>query len=84
MAESLRMCCVCKQMLPKSQLIRIAKSAEGKVFIDLTTKADGRGAYVCNSKECKLKCKKHKALNRAFKSPVSEEIYDKLLEIKEI
>lgn len=80
--ESLRMCTVCRQMKPKSELIRIVKTSKGEVLIDLTQKADGRGAYVCKG-ECIEKLKKTRALNRAFKTQISDEIYDKILLKKE-
>ena len=75
----LRMCIVCRQMKDKKELIRIVKNTEGKVFLDKTFKADGRGAYVCASEECIAKCVKTRALNRAYKQPVAQEHYDNLL-----
>ena len=81
--ESLRMCCVCRQMKPKDQLIRVVKNKENEIFIDKTKKADGRGAYVCNELECLNKLKKIKGLNKAFKGNVSEEIYEELIKTKE-
>ena len=50
--ESLRMCCVCREMKPKQDLIRVVKTKEGKVYIDETNKANGRGAYVCKQEQC--------------------------------
>lgn len=79
-----RTCCVCRKKMLKSDMIRVAKSAEGNIFIDETGKADGRGAYICRSDECKNKLKKLKSLNRAFKCQVKDEIYEKLLKTKEI
>ena len=49
-----------------------------KTFLDKTKKANGRGAYVCKSKECFEKLKKTRALNRAFKCDIPLEIYEKL------
>lgn len=81
--ESLRMCCVCREMKPKEKLIRVVKTKDGQIFVDNTKKADGRGAYVCCEDQCLEKIKKVKGLNRAFKGQVSEEIYDELLKKKE-
>lgn len=81
--ESLRMCCVCRQMKPKNQLIRVVKNKENKVFVDNSKKADGRGAYVCNEQECLSKLKKVKGLNKAFKGNVPDEIYEELIKTKE-
>ena len=75
----LRMCIVCREMKPKQELVRVVKNKDNQVFIDQTFKANGRGAYICNNKECIAKCIKTKTLNKAFKTSISEENY-KLLE----
>lgn len=84
MSVSLRTCCVCRKMMPKNDLIRVVKSADGKIFIDMTGKADGRGAYVCKDDECRNKLKKLRSLNKAFKCQVNDEVYEELLKAKEI
>ena len=81
--ESLRMCCVCRQMKPKDQLIRVVKNKDNEIFVDNTKKADGRGAYVCNEQECLNKLKKIKGLNKAFKGNIPDEIYEELIKTKE-
>ena len=42
----MRSCVVTKEKLPKRELLRIVKNNENKVFVDLTGKANGRGAYI--------------------------------------
>ena len=37
----------CGNKKPKAELVRIARSPEGTVSVDLSGKAPGRGAYVC-------------------------------------
>lgn len=76
----LRMCIVCKEMKPKKELIRVVKSADGTIGLDTTGKANGRGAYICNSDECMAKLVKTKALSRTFKENVSPEVYQGLIE----
>lgn len=71
----LRMCIVCKEMKPKKELIRVVKSVDGTIGLDTTGKANGRGAYICNSDECMAKLVKTKALSRTFKENVSSEVY---------
>lgn len=82
--ESLRMCCVCREMKNKNKLIRVCRNNKGEFNIDETQKAEGRGAYICKEGECISKLKKNRGLNRAFKIQVPEEIYDKLSSLKEI
>lgn len=76
----LRMCTGCMEMKPKKELIRIVKTPEGEVCVDLTGKKSGRGAYVCKSIECLEKSFKAKRLSRNLDTPISEEIYNKLKE----
>lgn len=79
MSERLRLCCVCRKLLPKKDMIRVVKTKDGHIFLDETGKADGRGAYICKGKECAEKLKKTKAFNRAFKCQVNEKIYEEIL-----
>ena len=76
----LRMCTGCMEMKPKKELIRIVKTPEDEVSVDLTGKKSGRGAYVCKSTECLQKAFKTKRLSRNLDISISEEIYDKLKE----
>ena len=74
-AKPLRMCAGCGEMKTKDALFRIVKDKEGRVFIDRTYKAAGRGAYICHQLECLKKAIKNKRLNRSFKCAVPDEIY---------
>lgn len=75
----LRKCLGCNEMKPKKELIRVVHNSEGNTSLDTTGKAHGRGAYICNSKECFDKAKKIKAFNRAFQSNIPNEIYEDLI-----
>lgn len=74
----LRMCTGCMEMKPKKELIRIVKSPEGEVSVDLTGKKSGRGAYICKSAECLEKAFKNKRLSRNLDVAISEEIFNTL------
>lgn len=74
----LRMCVACRQMQEKKNLVRVVKNNENQIFIDKTFKANGRGAYVCANSDCFGKCIKTKALNRAFKCEISNEVLENL------
>lgn len=75
----MRTCIACRTEKPKKELVRVVKFGD-EIKLDLTGKANGRGAYVCNDKECIMKLKKQKMLNRAFSMEVKEEVYDGILE----
>ena len=76
----LRMCTGCMEMKPKKELIRIVKSPEGEVSVDLTGKKSGRGAYICRSKECLEKAFKKKRISRNLDVVISEEVAEELKE----
>jgi len=75
----LRKCVVTNERFEKKQLIRIVKSPEGIVAVDLTGKANGRGAYVSKNKAVILQAKKSKILERHLEVKIPDEIYDSLL-----
>ncbi|MDO4534749.1 MAG: YlxR family protein [Clostridium perfringens] len=76
----MRMCNGCMEMKPKKELIRVVKTNEDEVLVDLTGKKSGRGAYVCKNIECLEKAFKAKRLNKNLQTNISEDIYNKLKE----
>ncbi|REE94460.1 hypothetical protein A8990_101254 [Paenibacillus taihuensis] len=74
----LRKCVACQEMKPKKELIRVVRTPDEAVLIDLTGKKAGRGAYMCGKVSCFKLAKKSKALDRALKQSVGTEIYDQL------
>jgi len=71
-------------MIDKRTLIRIARSKEGAINIDPTSKMQGRAAYLCFSTVCLQKAKKSKGLERSFKASIPPEIYVQLAEHLEV
>ncbi len=76
----MRMCTGCGEMFDKRTLVRVVKSPEGEISLDLTGKKSGRGAYVCKNAECLKKARKKKAFERAFGVSIEDEIYEKMQE----
>jgi len=77
----MRKCVVTNERFEKKQLIRIVKSPEGIVSVDLTGKANGRGAYVSKSKEVILAAQKTKVLEHHLEAKITDELYDELLKM---
>ena len=73
-----RKCVGCGEIKNKKELIRVIKTNENEFFVDTTGKANGRGAYICNDKDCFLKARKCKGLERSFKMSINNEIYEAL------
>ena len=76
----MRMCTGCGEMFDKRTLVRVVKSPEGEVSLDLTGKKSGRGAYVCKNAACLKKARKKKAFERAFDMQIDDGVYDKMEE----
>ena len=74
----MRMCLGCGEMKPKRELIRVEKSKEGDISLDLTGKKSGRGAYICKSVECFEKARKARKFERSFSCMISEDIYNSM------
>lgn len=73
-----RQCVGCHEMKNKKDLIRILKTESEGIVIDTTGKKNGRGAYICPNPECLKKAIASKGLERSFKMPVGQDVYDSL------
>ena len=76
----LRMCAGCGESKPKKELVRVVRSPEGEISLDLTGKKPGRGAYVCKSADCLRAARKARRLERAFSCQIPAEVYDRMEE----
>ncbi|MGN0784562.1 MAG: RNase P modulator RnpM [Candidatus Aphodomorpha sp.] len=76
----MRMCVACREMRPKKELIRVVRTPEGGVTLDRTGRANGRGAYLCDSVDCLSRAVKTRALERALETRIDESIFDSLRE----
>ncbi|MCM1305744.1 MAG: YlxR family protein [Bacteroides sp.] len=72
------MCCACRERADKSQMLRVVKTTNGEIVIDESQRMDGRGVWLHDSDACKAKAVKRKLFNVAFKTCVSEEIYEQI------
>lgn len=74
----LRQCVGCGEMKNKKEMMRVLKTTEGPIVLDMTGKKNGRGAYLCKSAECLKKARKNKGLERSFKMSIPDEVYEEL------
>ncbi|MFP4286346.1 MAG: RNase P modulator RnpM [Candidatus Izemoplasmataceae bacterium] len=79
----LRKCVISNERLPKASLIRIVRTPENEVKIDLTGKLNGRGAYLKRSKSVINKASQTKKLDRHLETTVPMSIYEDLLKMLE-
>lgn len=73
-----RQCIGCGEMKSKKEMMRILKTPEDEIVLDMTGKRNGRGAYLCKQRECLLKAEKNKGLERSFKMSIPSEVYESL------
>lgn len=74
----MRKCVGCQEMKNKREMLRVLKTSEDEFLLDATGRKNGRGAYVCFSKECLAKAIKNKGLERSFKQAIPKEVYESL------
>lgn len=74
----MRQCVGCGDMHNKKEMMRVLKTPEGEIVLDKTGKKNGRGAYLCVTKECLIKAEKNKGLERSFKMSIPNDVYDSL------
>ena len=74
----MRQCIGCGEMKGKKEMMRILKTPENEIVLDITGKKNGRGAYLCKEKECLVKARRSKGLERSFKIIIPNEVYENL------
>lgn len=74
----MRQCTGCREMKSKKEMLRVLKTPEETIVLDATGKKNGRGAYICFSKECLEKAIKSRGLERSLKASIPEEVYENL------
>ncbi len=75
-----RVCVGCREQFDKKDLVRVVRTPEGLITIDLKGKQNGRGAYLCKNRECLEKAIKNKGLERTLKVNIPKETIERLKE----
>ena len=79
--EPLRKCTVCGEHRNKKELLRVVRTPEGNIVLDLTGKANGRGAYLCRSEKCLIKARKSGRIATSLACAIPDEVYDAIAEV---
>ncbi len=74
----MRKCIGCQEMKNKKEMMRILKTTEDEIILDTTGRKNGRGAYLCFSKDCFEKAVKNKGLERSLKMNIPQSVYESL------
>lgn len=73
-----RKCVGCGEMRDKKEMIRVIKTPEGEICLDVTGRANGRGAYICNSADCLKKAVKNRGLEKSLKAQIPGDILEQM------
>ena len=74
----MRKCVGCGEMKNKKEMMRVIKTKEEEIVLDATGRKNGRGAYLCFSRDCLEKAMKSKGLERSLKTAIPKEVYENL------
>ena len=74
----MRQCVGCGEMKSKREMMRVLKTSEDAIVLDTTGRKNGRGAYLCVNRECLVKARKNRGLERSFKMSIPKEVYENL------
>ncbi|MCM1528406.1 MAG: YlxR family protein [Alistipes sp.] len=72
----MRLCLGCNEMKPKKELMRVVRSPEGEISLDFTGKKNGRGAYLCKSRQCFDRARKARRFEKSFSCKIEENVYE--------
>ena len=75
----MRRCVATGERLPKKELLRIVRTPEGELKVDLSGKLNGHGAYLKKSADAVAAAKKNHALDRALETDIPEEFWNEIL-----
>jgi predicted RNA-binding protein YlxR (DUF448 family) len=75
----MRKCTGCGAVKSKKELIRVLRTPEGDIKIDKTGRANGRGAYICDSVECFKKARKSGSIAKSLSTAIPDEVYEELI-----
>ena len=74
----MRKCIITNERFPKKELIRVVRTLENEVVVDLTGKMNGRGAYLKKDKDVFALARSKNLLAKQLECEVKETVYDEL------
>lgn len=74
----MRQCMGCSEHKPKGELLRVVRSPEGEVTLDMTGRKSGRGAYLCHDVKCLRRARKSRRLDHTLECTIPDEVYDRM------
>lgn len=75
-----RLCLGCRTMKDKRELLRVVRTPQGEIELDITGKKAGRGAYICPNPGCLQKALKSKGFEKSLRTSLREDVLQLLKE----
>ena len=79
----MRTCVVTKEKCEKKELLRIVRTPQNEVIIDVSGKRNGREAYLKKNRQVILKAKSTKILDKVLEVEIPDIVYDEAIKICE-
>lgn len=76
--KPLRRCMACNSQKEKQELLRIVRTPENNIEVDLTGKKNGRGAYICRDEKCLNMAIKTKRLEKVLEKSINQDFYEEI------
>ncbi len=76
----MRTCVVTRDKFPKNELLRIVRTKDGQVMVDLTGKMNGRGAYIKKDLAVLEQAIKKNILASQLEVDISDDVYETIKE----
>lgn len=76
----IRRCSGCGERRAKNELIRVVRTPEGEVVLDLVGKRSGRGAYLCRNTACLKRARKSGRIASSLECVIPDGVYDRMEE----
>ncbi len=73
-----RQCMGCNEHKPKIELLRVVRSPEGEISLDMTGRKSGRGAYICYDVACLRRARKSRRLEHNLDCTIPDAVYDRM------
>ena len=76
-----RTCVITKEKTLKKDLLRVVRDKDGHVSVDLTGKANGKGAYLKKDVSVIEKARDTKILDKVLEVNIPDSVYEEMLNI---
>ena len=74
----IRKCTGCGEHFPKNTLVRVLRTPEGEIVLDLVGKRSGRGAYICRNAACLKKARTSGRIEASLECSIPQSVYDRM------